>query len=267
MESVTLIPSGHKYVEKSLYRRIFSGWRADALGIVVCSTGFLSYWLFVLLAIFFILFWITSDHFATRKAKGHRRSTEDLIKYIYNDENPPRVRCVGYKHQLELLADLKDGFFEPLVVCSSRWGQTISSRYRFGWLSKVLFIALFSVWFYFSRGMPIYMVFGILYIILFALELVSAVGFPVYYRVTPGRFDLLTTRFPGGKLQLVRSISLHQAEVRCLWDYGYAYIRPPGEKPETISISGIKEEEQVDFVRKLLQGGNHQAGSSKLACG
>ena len=253
MESVALIPSGHKYVKKTIFRRALSGWRAYVSIFFVCLIGLFSGALFIFLTVTLFILWLVAEYFAARKSSSGD-DTLDARKYVYNDDNSPRVRCVGFKHQLESLAEIQPGFFEPLVVRSCRLGQTIGPGASIGWFRKLVGLSLFAVWIYYSRNMPVNLRISGLVISLLLIETVVSVTFPVYYRVTPGRFDVLTTRYPAGDLYVFRSISLHDAEVRCLWDYGYVYIRPPGEEVETISLSGIKEEEQTDFIGNLLQG-------------
>ena len=73
---------------------------------------------------------------------------------------------------------------------------------------------------------------------------------PTYYRVAPGRLDILRYRFLSTKPCELEKIPLRHAEVTARFDKSRVVIRQPDETETQLDLEGILDHDR--FVRALL---------------
>ncbi len=177
----------------------------------------------------------------------HRHRPERML--APEELSPPRssgrLTARGKIEELSHLADIEDVPFEPVIV--ERY-TTSKSFY------SVILVGLFAAMALscgFSNVMPIRQ-----YISGLALGIGTAIYWffarlrPVYYRIVPGRMDVMQFSVVSGKATLLRRFDLGDAEVEVSFKDQKVFLRSAKDGSEAIAMSSLTE--PYRFARAIL---------------
>ncbi|GJM23598.1 MAG: hypothetical protein DHS20C16_00130 [Phycisphaerae bacterium] len=235
-EEVSLIVSFHPTI------RLLKGWRLYAIIMACAAAGSMYSQLILPGLLTLIFFWYIRSKLLRRKQITERPGKVD----------PSRLRCFGNPDELELLRDLAPDFFDPFVVQSSSFVQPggvfvnpAAKSILFMIAVIALFIALKSHQFSDSW------ILGFYSFVFLAILFISYHGFPIYYRITPGKLEMLTSGFVSRDLQLRCKLDLTKAKITC--NFGSAVmIHSPNDQAVRILLEHFSNEEEYEFIRTLF---------------
>lgn len=169
-----------------------------------------------------------------------------------------RVRCVGGPASIASLGRLVPGVFEPELFDASlahggmpgSWvGRAVTVVAGIG-LVGVAFRLATGYWLFATQGMA--MAYGVVMLGAMVGGLVSSVLWPVYYRVSPGRLDQVSTGFLARGPVKTRSWNLRECGVLVNLANRCVVIDPPGSA--RLILSGAMLGRRHDFERAVLLG-------------
>jgi len=159
-----------------------------------------------------------------------RRAKIEAEKYM-DRKGDPLLVCRGNAWELRPLERLNVQFFEPVVVSSQPPWLAATE------VAAVIPLGLGIYAFLLIRGMGIgFAAAGAMFPILL-IQVALRLTFLWYYRISPGRMEVLRTGFFRKNLRLKSSVALNGAGVGCYYDRMRLVIRECGEAGRTVNIS------------------------------
>jgi len=174
---------------------------------------------------------------ATWWARGFlrcRRELADLPEYEqpeYEEDPNSRIVCVGRPEWIVQHGGLVDRSFEPIVFhnAGATWSEVVRSDGRGCAVYFILFpllwalIALLFYWL-FDLRLPLIFSFPMYAAIVATFAVVEYLVYPTYYRIVPGRLDVLRfSNLPGGTSELT-SFDLRMTDIIVNMVRGYCVI-------------------------------------------
>jgi hypothetical protein len=155
--------------------------------------------------------------------------------------------CYGNVDELDAIGHYPDVAFEPYIVSYPEPfgtpGKAALLILLFGTASTFVYATLRN------RSLAILS----MLIVVCGYRIVSRVLFCQYYRILPGKLDVLSARPGTVKIRIIRSIALDDAKIVCRFDKGIVEIdhKGPGGR-ERIDLRAISN--PWDFVEMLYRG-------------
>lgn len=157
-----------------------------------------------------------------------------------------RLVAEGKIKELSYVADIDDVPFEPIIV---------ERQYAASSMGFIIFVGLFlafAVQFLFDGIFGQRTSYrGIGFLLGFTLVWIPARIRPLYYRLVPGRMDLLRFSMISGKARLLKRIDLGKARIRVSFAKQSAEIRSSDGDREDIRLWALAEPHE--FIRGLFQ--------------
>lgn len=247
MESITvqLLPSPNP-VRSPLFRDT-AGWKLRVCMLGLCVIGSYAPTAFLFALGFATLLWLSWNTIAARRDARDMDMPGPAATY----EDSERLVCIGDKEELDALRDLDTEFFEPYIVMSSRLEQTgslVCRTSRWLWVEHIAAIGLFAGLRFMGYSLAWSM--GFMLLLYLVLEFIFQQAFGVYYRISPGRLDVLSSRLLPPDMALRKAICLRTAKIRCFYDCGFVVIYTEHGDKEIIQLSCFSN--QSAFVRMLF---------------
>ncbi len=170
----------------------------------------------------------------------------------HNPAEPARLQCFGNPDELDRIRSLGSQFFEPFVVQSSPFLLP-------GGVKKMPFKR--TLYFMTTGGVVVFIFSGAGYspnwtmaflsLVFLVILFITYHAVPTYYRVSPGRLDILSSKLFSTKLILKSSWPLRQTEIVCRRG-GELLIQVPGGESERIYLTDFSLEDEEEFVEMLF---------------
>jgi hypothetical protein len=159
-----------------------------------------------------------------------------------------RLLCYGNPEELRSLEQLEDIMFDPVIVQTSPFEQSPAKRVPVGALSlALLLIALLVLDF----TPPVSLSIGLGF--LAAWQLVYYLGYPLYYRVSPGILEVLEYELIPRRPPTRTVVPLDSARICCRYDERRLTIEPESEELPAVTISLERLPQATRFVRAVFQ--------------
>ncbi len=155
-----------------------------------------------------------------------------------------RLIARGNRVVLSALAELTHEAFEPVII------EVHSSKVRTWTLFPVAFVLVFvtSMFIPWKTSMAGGLAFPTVVLIYWLIGRCR----PTYYRISPGRMDIMVGSFVGGRVRLPRRIDLRSASIVLLSKERCLLIRQPDEPPVEIPYEQMSE--PMPFVSSVFSG-------------
>lgn len=179
-----------------------------------------------------------------RISKG-RQPLPELAMPLPPPRRPSRLTASGRADELHPIAVLTDVPFEPAIFT-----KVVSDGPFASLCAVILFIStcfwdmgarLFGAWF------PFFLIVFTIYGLPYLLQRFA----PTYYRIVPGRLDVLRGAFLGSRLYVQQSCDLRVAGIEVRFNDRFARLALPNSKPITLTLSCI--DEPYRFVESLFR--------------
>lgn len=175
---------------------------------------------------------------------------------------PRRQRLLCQGHPEDLTATnvdaVSEATFQPIIVTRVH-GLPERAYRRLGVLAALVLPV--CAW----LGFELWMAISVAAIVWWSPVLLEQT-FPVYYRLVPGRMDVMRFCFWASAARTLQSVSLQSAEMTCTLDEGVMEIRPRNRGgPMFINVLGLTDPHT--FVRGVFQAALCQAATPALPSG
>jgi len=158
-----------------------------------------------------------------------------------------RLRCRGHVQDLGGLSDLDGMFFEPVTVPRL---FPFTARGSSRWLVGLLLISA-PAYGYYRVSMWAFML--ILGCVLLSPVVVQWL-YPLYYRIVPGRLEVMSFAFARRRMRSLQTIPLGDAEITCMLDKYLLEIRPRDARSPAFAVDLFGLADPCEFVRAVFQG-------------
>ncbi len=158
-----------------------------------------------------------------------------------------RLHCRGHPQDLAGLRNLPVSSFEPIIV--TRLHALSARAFTGSLLCAILVLMPICAWYKTPVWAP-----AVIAALLWWLPAMMQCAYPVYYRIVPGRMDVLRFHALSSRARHVRSVQLDTADVVCRYDNYILEIRQGGgdDAVERVDLFGLNDPHQ--FVKGVFQG-------------
>ena len=173
---------------------------------------------------------------------------------IARREVHPGFLCYGDSRELEAFTFSNTEFFEPIVIPFARWSLGVGEWFALILALGVAYLGRFLL----GLSLPTILLFSIaIFVTVALLRFITA----SYYRISPGRLEILEAPFLFGALRLKRRLSLDLLAITCRFDRKELTIArklqassgvSPADYLETVDLSRVARPHE--FARALLRG-------------
>ena len=175
-------------------------------------------------------------------------------KPVARREVRPGFTCYGDLRELNAFADSNNEFFEPIIIPFARWSQGAGEWVAIALVLGIAYLGRLRL----GLSLPTIALWSIA--IFVAASLVRFIT-ASYYRISPGRLDILDAPFLVGNLRLKRWLALDSLAITCRFDEQTLTFESrettargagQGNESETIDLSRVARPHE--FVLALYRG-------------
>lgn len=172
--------------------------------------------------------------------KPHRSGTASRAVSSQVHKSSRRLQCRGHPLDLAGLRELPPSSFEPIIV--TRLHALSACAFTRSLLGVTLVFMALCAWHKTPLWVPVLAV-----ALLWWLPALVQCAYPVYYRIMPGRMDVMRSSAWSSRVKLVRSVQLGTADVVCWYDKHILKIRQNGRDAavERVDLFGLNDPHQL----------------------
>jgi hypothetical protein len=162
-----------------------------------------------------------------------------------------RLVGVGTIGELKSLTNLSREFFEPFIIQSSQWHQLrdlVEHGTRWTYIKNITLFVLGSI--LLTQKLSFDRTVGLCSLVYLALLCVSFIVRPLYFRIVPGKVEVLIGTLLTNELTLDKTIPIGEATIIARFDKGHITIRNRDEEGYRIEIGHMAD--RREFVRKIF---------------